>query len=309
MPFRSSIVAGLTLIRQAIRSQNYVSGVSGWSINSNGSAEFNNITVRNGTTVSGTSLYYNGTPASGNLVASISSTAGIDTFGNQYLAGSCVYDTTNQIFAQLNAGSQIFGTMTAGVPNTSTAASIKSSTSSGVVQFNSPNTPSLTERAVMNLMCGSPGATLPQFNEPAVQIYDVTGSSIASLLISGAVIRTDLFGSALLWNSPSFGTGWSPGPAGGTVQGLTYRKTAEDYLFVNGSMHATSTTPASVAFTIPAGYRPKITQRMACVQNNANTASIHFLEINSNGNCSVIPNLTAASDVYINTIVPLGNVS
>ena len=52
MPFTNPIVAGLTLIRQAIRSPNFVTGVSGWSINKDGSAEFNDVTSR-GTVVIG----------------------------------------------------------------------------------------------------------------------------------------------------------------------------------------------------------------------------------------------------------------
>jgi len=46
VPFRNPIVAGLTLIRAAIRSNNYVAGISGWTINRDGSAEFNNVTIR-----------------------------------------------------------------------------------------------------------------------------------------------------------------------------------------------------------------------------------------------------------------------
>lgn len=46
MGFRNSILAGLTLIREAIRSPNYVAGTSGWSINADGSAEFSDVTLR-----------------------------------------------------------------------------------------------------------------------------------------------------------------------------------------------------------------------------------------------------------------------
>lgn len=46
MPFRDPIVAGDTLVRAAIRSVNYVAGVSGWSIERDGAAEFNDVTVR-----------------------------------------------------------------------------------------------------------------------------------------------------------------------------------------------------------------------------------------------------------------------
>lgn len=46
MGFRNAVVAGVTLIRDAIQSQNYQAGVQGWSINSNGSAEFSNVVIR-----------------------------------------------------------------------------------------------------------------------------------------------------------------------------------------------------------------------------------------------------------------------
>lgn len=46
MTFRNSILAGLTLIREAIRSQNYAAGLAGWSIDADGSAEFADLTIR-----------------------------------------------------------------------------------------------------------------------------------------------------------------------------------------------------------------------------------------------------------------------
>lgn len=46
MPFGNPIVSGTTLVRSAIRSPDYVAGVSGWSINRDGSAEFNDVEVR-----------------------------------------------------------------------------------------------------------------------------------------------------------------------------------------------------------------------------------------------------------------------
>lgn len=46
MPFDNPIVAGTTLIRDAIKSPNYESGVAGWSINKDGTAEFQDAIVR-----------------------------------------------------------------------------------------------------------------------------------------------------------------------------------------------------------------------------------------------------------------------
>lgn len=46
MTFSNPIVGGTTLIRPAIHSPDYVEGSTGWSINKDGSAEFNDVTIR-----------------------------------------------------------------------------------------------------------------------------------------------------------------------------------------------------------------------------------------------------------------------
>lgn len=103
--FTDSIVGGVgSLIRQYIKSPNYAKGVSGWSINQDGSAEFNDATFR-GTVVidaAGTSLLiYDGAPAAGNLILSLSAFAGTDVYGNNYPGGIC---TTNANGTASNAG-------------------------------------------------------------------------------------------------------------------------------------------------------------------------------------------------------------
>jgi hypothetical protein len=53
VPFTNPVIGGEdVLIRTAIRSPDYVAGMTGWSINRDGSAEFNNVTVR-GSFISG----------------------------------------------------------------------------------------------------------------------------------------------------------------------------------------------------------------------------------------------------------------
>lgn len=76
--FDNPLTAGTTLIRSDIRSQNYTPGSAGWIIEADGDAEFNSIVIRGGTVVSGLALYYNGTPALGNLILSIAAAAGTD---------------------------------------------------------------------------------------------------------------------------------------------------------------------------------------------------------------------------------------
>lgn len=87
MQFTDDVAAGTVLVRPALQSPDYVTGVSGWAVKVDGSAEFNDITIRGGTTVSGTALYYDGTPALGSLFLAIAAAAGTDTYGNPYNAG------------------------------------------------------------------------------------------------------------------------------------------------------------------------------------------------------------------------------
>lgn len=63
MSFTDPIVGGTTLIRDAIHSANYSAGTAGWTINADGTAEFNNVTVR------------------GSLVVASASGAGVTAFG------------------------------------------------------------------------------------------------------------------------------------------------------------------------------------------------------------------------------------
>lgn len=58
MVFTNSILAGETLVRDAIKSEGYVAGSSGWSINRDGTAEFNDVTSRGEVIVGDTATKY-----------------------------------------------------------------------------------------------------------------------------------------------------------------------------------------------------------------------------------------------------------
>jgi hypothetical protein len=113
--FASAVVGGASnLIRKAIRSPNYVTGVSGWSINKDGSAEFADLTIRG--TYSGTDyeissagvFFYNGTPANGNLIISLAAMAGTDPFGNTYPQGVSI-EATPQVMPAMENGWSVSG--------------------------------------------------------------------------------------------------------------------------------------------------------------------------------------------------------
>jgi hypothetical protein len=104
------VFAGLLLILQAMRSPNYVAGVSGWSINKDGSAEFNNITIRGGSVLGGDVLLYNGTPAAGTLYLSLSQAGGTDPYGNTYPQGEALFDLgTGQVVARVTPAFSAYG--------------------------------------------------------------------------------------------------------------------------------------------------------------------------------------------------------
>lgn len=94
----------------SIQSPNFVEGLTGWQVDKNGNAEFNNLTIR-GTFYgldfvinSAGAFFYNGTPALGNLKISIASASGVDSEGNVYKDNITCYDTTGGGgFAQLAA--------------------------------------------------------------------------------------------------------------------------------------------------------------------------------------------------------------
>ena len=95
--FQHDIAGGSgSLIITALRSPNFVDGLTGWEISKDGSAEFNNLEIRG--TFNGTDFilnqfglfFYSGTPAYGNLIGSWTQAAGTDSEGNHYDQGICI---------------------------------------------------------------------------------------------------------------------------------------------------------------------------------------------------------------------------
>lgn len=84
--FNNPVVGALALIRAAIRSPNYVAGSTGWTINKDGTAEFNTLGGSFQITANGI-FFYVPAAGSGTLVASFSNAGGFDPYGNQYVGG------------------------------------------------------------------------------------------------------------------------------------------------------------------------------------------------------------------------------
>jgi hypothetical protein len=117
LPFLG-LTAGLgNLVIPSIQSPNFVSGSTGWQIAKDGSAQFNNVTVRGNiayptgflsdgdgtyTTTPGL-FFYSGTPAAGNLIyANTGTSAGHDKFNNNYPAGETSFNNSTFVAVNLN---------------------------------------------------------------------------------------------------------------------------------------------------------------------------------------------------------------
>ncbi len=177
MAFSNPVTGGQGgLIRPAIKSPNFLTGVSGWTVNRDGSVEFNNGVFRGTLTAStfmGTDFiisaagqfFYSGTPALGNLLYSVCVADGTDSFGNHVLAGFTAYDNPSNAgpvsFVQMTGGSVIYGSVTAGVFQTvaTGAATVQGSTSVlGLVAPVDPLNPVTTaDKAVLTLLSGATG--------------------------------------------------------------------------------------------------------------------------------------------------------
>lgn len=143
---------------------------------------------------------------------------------------------------------------------------------------------------------------------PQIAAIDTSLNSAVDVYLSGSVIHTATDGTPQTWQTPSYNAGWAGGPSGGTVQPFQFRVDDQNNLYITGAFHSTSGAPG-LPFTLPAGYRPAIEQRPPAVQNDAGTLSTHILQILPNGDVGVFPNFTVANaDLYISTIIPLGQI-
>lgn len=306
MTFTNPITGGQgTLVRPAIKSQDYVPGSSGWSINRDGSAEFNNVVIRDGEIVSGTELFYNGTPAAGNLVASISGTSGTDPYGNFYFAGITSYDSSGRYINMEN------GFVTISSPLNSFSAGIQASQPETLLLF-SGQTAVLTAAAELQLTAGVEGGTTGTAD--AAKVY-VTGSSAFDTATDLVMPdRGSIFPLSATWQTPAMGAGWANGPGGsGSYPPLKWRKDGLDNVHIFGVFHATSTSPGVIASGFPgvnmtnlggvsvAGALPRF-------QGGAGTIAAY---LNNSGELrsALGPTIAVGDTFMINAKVPLGNLT
>jgi len=294
--FENPVVGGTVLIREDIESQNFVTGISGWEIRADGSAEFNNVVIRGGIVVGGTALYYDGTPGPNTLVASISAVAGIDPFGNGFGEGICSYDRNLLAFSALQGGFGYFGNLGSGsaAPSFINAGVIQSNTSS--VTISSPDDGTLNnDRVSIGMSTGITGVRTGDNNVPNLRVSDNVGQSMADIVMSGSVYQ-----SGMTWKTPIYTADFAGGSTSGTFQPLQYRVDAQNNLFIEGAFHAINSTTNAIVFTLPATvnfakFRP-VMAHMVVVGSDSSAG------VNKNAGATIQVNNTVTGTVRLRTV-------
>lgn len=269
--FDNPVTAGTVLVRQAIQSPDYSAGVSGWTVNIDGSAEFNNLTIRGtffGTNYifnSSGAFFYSGTPAAGNLIASIAAVGGNDSFGNAYVNGFAVYYMDGRTAASMAPSNSLAnaGTITSYSDDpTPAAASLFNGT---LVVAGTPVVNSF--QSMMQVLFNT--------SEVDFQFFDAASNDSNMVLkptANGYIAWKG--GTFASWRNPAYNTNWLTSTTfnGSTGnQALRYKNDAEDNFVIEGAFKANTVAPGASVFTTIAEFHPKANYWISGWRNRGGT--------------------------------------
>lgn len=335
MGWNDPVVGGVALRRAAIQSPNYVAGTTGWTINQDGSVEFNNGVFR-GTVTAGTfqgtdftinsagAFFYSGTPAAGNLIASIAPAAGTDSFGNHYIQGMGSYDHTLNTFAQLLGSKFRSGQIVSGsadVTNSGLVSALNTLVGSLTLESGLDPTFPTTDQGQIFLVSGDPSQP-PGGTGPYMELADSVGNSQVDLRASGALYKITPDGVAYTWQTPTAATNWSIGSLQARLDGM-------DNVTYVGSLSYTGTSvtaagAATVITAMAAAYRPKRQWKDACTHYTSTSVQKNVASsvlVNTDGTLTIqwgdgmastthdVNGLANGDLFWIETTVPLGNIA
>lgn len=318
MSFSNPITGGQgTLVRPAIKSPDYIPDVSGWSINRDGSAEFNNLVVRGvfqgqDFIINEAGIFvYNGTPAAGNLTESMAAQNGVDQFGNAYLQGIVNY--AGDDYVQVALGNVVFGLL----DDTNHPGLIGIKGDGSGVFYQSATSAPFSDRGTMFLQGGD--STL-KWNDASFPHLFVGESDFAGtgLWTNTAVVKASLTTSnPEIWRTPTFGTNWASATSFNGNAGfnpLEYRMDAEDNVWLFGL--AQSSGALTTVTTLPAAYRPQTGSRplVGATFNIGGTVHPGAVQVTETGvvACGLTVSgvtIASGSQVFINGKFPLGNIN
>jgi hypothetical protein len=291
---------GGALIRPSLHSPDYVAGSTGWTVNKDGSAEFNGITVRgtiilgNGTTntiilddTRDAMFVYDNT---GKMIASVAAAAGTDSLGNAYNAGISSYDgTPGGLFATLIAGLlsigtgsavanthpfQIFGGTGGGPNNDQPYAVLLSPADSGIPT-------AITAQLEMF------GEDAAQLRKPMIRARQAGILTDMDFLVQGEVRYSHPGATnwAEPWNAMPLAANW--GTLGAPWANPAYRLSNGGTVELSGAIQWNSVaTGAPVLITqLPTGYRPPSQKHTSVITmpSPAATPQVQSLEYRTDG--------------------------
>lgn len=312
--FRHEITGGGgNLVIPSVQSPNFVHGSSGWQIAKTGSVEFNNGTFRGTVTAStfqGTdfvinadgAFFYSGTPAAGNLIASIASANGTDAFGNAYRQGVTVYQPPN-VFAQLNGGILYFAETSDAVPATVTGGTGQLDMLSGQRALGT------TQAQVVLLDSGGTSGT-------AQVLVDAGGTATpltnALLEVQGIIacnhIESIVSSAAETWHPLTFQNGWSNSGSGTSGQ---YRMLPTGHIEIIGDLTPPASPNGLAVAALPSPYTLASVQQIeVAVITSTGTAQVLTPRIFASAGAGLtltaqnIPSGTTR--VWIHALLPTG---
>ncbi|OLE29613.1 MAG: hypothetical protein AUG44_03435 [Actinobacteria bacterium 13_1_20CM_3_71_11] len=270
-PFSNSVVGGNVLVRDAINSPNYVTGLSGWSIMRSGAAEFSDATIRGSLRVNGAS----------NSWASLKTVSGVPEL----------------VFHPADVGAHVF---TEGVvlgfanPPDGTPST----------QIFSPTVDGLDDAKVFVVGKDGAGGVSQVFTQSVQVKFMAVGGFTDGIIALPAdnSIRPYLGAVAEDWHTINPGNGW--GNAVGFAP-CKYRlisspaKTVE----VCGNIFGGTTTAGTNLFTLPVGYRPATKQRRAGF--GSPTAGVPLVDIDTDGTCKLVNSWAGVVTVGIHWLISL----
>lgn len=294
MGFSDPILTGSgNLIRVTEQSDNFIHGSAGWQLTRDGNFEANNGTFRGTITAStfdGTdfvintsgAFFYSGTPAAGNLIASIAPALGSDGFGNAYQAGIAVYNSTfiscvdnvNNSALDLEASSGLQA-ITIAVGGSYNSGSINSHQADGILHIDGPQLTTDTGAGTHIVM--SPASPANGGNAKVAVTADQFTWNGQNVLAVGA------------WTALTLGSSWQDGNS--VTQGMApaYRMVGKNRVELRGTIQPNPAgnlaSPSIVTGALPAGARPPSGKLLYfCVGTNlTSTTILGRLRIDSSG--------------------------
>jgi hypothetical protein len=324
---------GGALVYPSIHSPSFVHNVSGWTINKDGSAEFNNLTVR-GTffgldfIINSNGIFiYSGAPATGNLVGSWCPVAvANDGFGNAALKDFTVYNAGTSGTININSNAAAGGNT--GILFKAPGATHINSAVPTQVSGRATNAGAVNEVEILQLTSGQStsllSADVALFSEsadttiPAQIQQTLAGNLLTTLLPTQWNISVPISCTLGTPTAPSvitnggytrvtspYSNGWVSSGGGTDMQGIIYKALNADNYEVWLDIINPNAQVNSVITNLPAPFRP---QKNFKHQIAGSIANCVWIQQNTNGDLVAVGNTLANAEINGRCVFPRGTI-